>query len=101
MPSVMKVRSKKAAASARLASADRRDVGGQLGLLECPFRNVLMGDMSAPSAEQISLLRLLGRCGGGLDGAPVSSVDPNMGVPWLVNAFMLVVRPQKRCTRPS
>lgn len=36
----------------------------------------------------------LGAALGGLAGAlitPLSSVDPNMGIPWLINAFMLVM----------
>ncbi|KAG0934435.1 hypothetical protein G6F31_016110 [Rhizopus arrhizus] len=56
---------------------------------------ILTGEMlSAEHAYSFGLVNRLTEPGGALAGAlitPLSSVDPNMGLPWLVSAFMLVM----------
>ncbi|MCA3183498.1 branched-chain amino acid ABC transporter permease [Comamonas sp. Z1] len=70
--------------------------GSRLGLVT---RAVIMNeDLARGLGINTSLVRLatfsLGAGLAGLAGSlitPLSSVDPNMGVPWLVNAFMIVM----------
>ena len=70
--------------------------GSRLGLMT---RAVIMNeDLARALGINTGLVRLatfsLGAGLAGLAGAlitPLSSVDPNMGVPWLVNAFMIVM----------
>ncbi|VTY39828.1 High-affinity branched-chain amino acid transport system permease protein LivH [Xylophilus ampelinus] len=70
--------------------------GSRLGLVT---RAVIMNeDLARALGIHTGLVRLatfsLGAGLAGLAGAlitPLSSVDPNMGVPWLVNAFMIVM----------
>lgn len=70
--------------------------GSRLGLMT---RAVIMNeDLARGLGINTGLVRLatfsLGAALAGLAGAlitPLSSVDPNMGVPWLVNAFMIVM----------
>jgi branched-chain amino acid transport system permease protein len=49
---------------------------GSASIAACPLRHVLHRGRACEPAALIT---------------PLSSVDPNMGVPWLVNAFMLVL----------
>ncbi len=79
--------------------------GGALALilnstrLGLETRAVIMNEplargLGIDSARVRFLTFVIGSALGGLAGAfitPLSSVDPNMGVPWLLNAFMLVL----------
>src|SRR5204863_9333881 len=70
--------------------------GGRLGL---SARAVIMNEDLARGlgidTPRVRLITFTIGCGlAALAGAlitPLSSVDPNMGVPWLINAFMLVM----------
>jgi branched-chain amino acid transport system permease protein len=70
--------------------------GTRLGL---SARAVIMNEELARGlgidTARVRLITFVIGCGlAGLAGAlitPLSSVDPNMGVPWLINAFMLVM----------